>query len=32
VFQPLIFQAELISLPVYRANWTLDVGAGAWGE
>jgi hypothetical protein len=32
VFQPLVFQGQLISLPVYRANWTLDVGAGTWAE
>jgi hypothetical protein len=32
VFQPLIFQGQLISLPVYRASWTLDVGLGTWTE
>jgi len=32
VFQPLIFQGQLVSLPVYRASWMLDVGAGTWTE
>ncbi len=32
VFQPLVFDGPLISLPVYRASWLLDVGAGTWSE
>jgi hypothetical protein len=30
VFQPLAFDGKKISLPMYHANWKLDVGAGTW--
>ena len=30
VFQPLVFDGPKISMPVYLASWTLDVGAGTW--
>lgn len=30
VFQPLIFDGDKISLPMYHASWKLDVGAGTW--
>ena len=32
VFQPLVFSATAISLPSYRSQWRLDVGAGTWSE
>ena len=32
VFQPLIFSGQKVSLPVYRARWSLDVGAGTWND
>ncbi|HYQ05343.1 MAG TPA: hypothetical protein VER96_42010 [Polyangiaceae bacterium] len=32
VFQPLVFNGTKISMPMYRANWKLDVGAGTWSE
>jgi hypothetical protein len=32
VFQPLIFNGTKISLPTYKAAWTIDVGAGTWSQ
>jgi len=32
VVQPLIFDGQKISLPVYRARWELDLGAGTWSQ
>jgi len=30
VFQPIVFNNGLISLPTYKVRWKLDVGAGTW--
>jgi hypothetical protein len=30
VFQPIVFNGNLISLPTYQKSWKLDVGAGTW--
>jgi hypothetical protein len=30
VFQPIIFNNGLISLPTYQTKWKVDVGAGTW--
>jgi hypothetical protein len=30
VFQPIVFDGNLISLPTYQVSWKLDVGAGTW--
>jgi hypothetical protein len=32
VFQPLVFNGTKISLPTYKATWTIDVGAGTWSQ
>ena len=32
VFQPLIFNNGLISLPTYDVKWKIDVGAGTWSR
>jgi len=32
VLQPLVFEGNEISLPVYHSSWKLDVGAGTWSE
>ncbi len=32
VVQPLVFTGVAISLPSYRSQWKLDVGAGTWFE
>jgi hypothetical protein len=32
VFQPLVFNGTLISLPTYQVSWKLDVGAGTWSN
>jgi hypothetical protein len=32
VFQPLVFNGAKISLPTYKAAWTIDVGAGTWAQ
>jgi hypothetical protein len=32
VFQPLVVEADALSLPSYHASWQLDVGAGTWSD